>query len=179
MPSPSSLHTAHYWHGQLPVAFVFSVPGSREKSTDRPLAGATGENLDFALAYLRAKLPTVFASADRYAYRITNAYSTPIAKSLGHSSTEATDSQIITSENAARVLRDLEGCMTVILCGLKAQLLESVIRESGRIVACVWHTSNQALSGKFRAPVISTLSDSHARRKLRAQFWAKDLLHSL
>lgn len=172
-------HTAHHWQGQLPVAFVFSVPGSYEKSAGRPVAGATGENLSFALEHLHSELSAVFPSTDRYAYRITNAYAKPIAKSLGDASSQARDLQVQAPNNIARVLRDLDGCAFVILCGLKAQLLADSIRQDGRTVACSWHTSNQALSNKFSSVEVAKLPDAYARRRLRAKLWARELLISL
>ena len=175
----STIHTSHFWQGQLPVAFVFSVPGAHEKSACRPVAGATGENLSFALEHLHSALPAVFSSMDRYSYRITNAYSKPIAKSLGHASSQASDLQIQAPENIARVLRDINGCNFVILCGLKAQLLAESIRQPGRTVVCSWHTSNQALSNKFGSVEVSRLPEPHARRQLRARLWAQELLNSL
>lgn len=173
------VHTAHLWEGQLPVAFVFSVPGSHEKTAGYPIAGATGENLSFALELLHSELPAVFSSTDRYAYRITNAYSKPIAKSLGDVSSQASDIQVQAPENIARVLRDLNGCNLVILCGLKAQLLAESIRQNGKTIACSWHTSNQALSFKFCSHEVSKLSEANARRRLRAKLWAQELLNSL
>ncbi len=178
-PQPTGVNTAHYWQGQLPVAFVFSVPGSHEKSASYPVAGATGENLSFALEHLHSELPAVFSSTDRYAYRITNAYSKPIAKSLGDASSQASNSQVQASENIARVLRDLDGCNLVILCGIKAQLLAESIRHPRRTVVYSWHISNQALSNKFNSPDVCKLPDPSARRQLRAKLWAYELLNSL
>jgi hypothetical protein len=182
-PELLALHPAvdasHFWQGQLPVAFVFSVPGAHEKSAGRPLAGTTGENLSFALQHLHAQLPGVFSSIDRYAYRITNAYDMPIAKSLGNSSSEASDLQVKAPENIIRVLRDISGCNFVILCGLKAQLLSGPISQPSRTVVCAWHTSNQGLSKKFSPLEVSRLPESHARRQLRAKLWARDILKSL
>ncbi len=178
-PPPSVAHTAHHWQGQLPVAFVFSVPGAHEKFASCPVAGATGENLSFALKHLHTELPAVFSTTDRYAYRITNAYSKPIAKSLGDASSQASNSLVQTPENIARVLRDLDGCNLVILCGIKAQLLAESIRCPDRTIVCSWHTSNQALSNKFRSPEVSSLPKPCARRQLRAKLWAQELLNSL
>lgn len=169
----------HYWKGELPIAFVFSVPGSRENSAGRPVSGATGENLSFALDHLHSELPAVFSSTDRYAYRITNAYSKPIAKSLGDASSQASDRQVQAPENIARVLRDINGCSVVILCGLKAQLLAESIRKASKTVVCAWHTSNQALSNKFSSLEVSRLADPYARRQLRAKLWAQELINSL
>lgn len=169
----------HYWKGELPIAFVFSVPGAREKSAGRPVSGATGENLSFALEHLHSELPSVFSSTDRYAYRITNAYSRPIAKPLGDASSQATDEQIKAPENIARVLRDISGCSVVILCGRKAQLLAGLIRQDSKTVVCAWHTSNQALSNKYRSGEVSVLPEPHARRQVRARLWAQEIINSL
>lgn len=174
-----AVHASHLWQGQLPVAFVFSVPGAHEKAAGRPVAGATGENLSFAIEHLHSELPAVFSSTDRYAYRIANAYSTPIAKSLGDASSQASDLQVQAPENIVRVLRDINGCNFVILCGLKAQLLAESIRQPSRTIVCSWHTSNQALSNKFRSVEVSRLPEPHARRQLRARLWAQELLNSL
>ena len=113
----------HYSKGELSIAFVFSVPGARENSAGRPVSGATGENLSFALGHIHSELPAVFSSTDRYAYRIANAYSKPIAKSLGNASSQSSNKQVQAPENIAKVLHDIGGCSVVILCGLKAQLL--------------------------------------------------------
>lgn len=99
MPYRNSGVTTHYSSGTLLVAFVFSVPGAREKSADAPVAGITGENLLFALEYLHERRRAIFASPDRYKYRITNAYRKPVAKSLGDKSSQARDSQILESAN--------------------------------------------------------------------------------
>ena len=179
MPYSNSGVTTHYSPGTLPVAFVFSVPGAREKSAGAPVAGTAGENLSFALAYLHARLPAVFASPDRYAYRITNAYKEPFAKSLGDESSQARDSQILESANVKRVLRELDGCRTVILCGLKAQLLADEIRKSHKMVVCAWHTSNRALSGKYKTTEVTELLNSLERRKKRAELWAREILRKL
>jgi len=169
----------HYWKGELPIAFVFSVPGARENLADRPVSGATGENLSHALEYLCSQRPSVFSSVDRYAYRITNAFDRPIARSLGSASSEASNKQVQASENIARVLTDLNGCNLVVLCGIKAQLLAGAICLPNRTIVCAWHTSNQALSSKYRSPSVSKLMDSLARRQQRAKLWAQELLDSL
>jgi hypothetical protein len=175
----SAVYTAHYWQGQLPIAFVFSVPGAHEKFSSCPVTGATGENLSFALKHLHTELPAVFSSTDRYAYRITNAYSKPMAKSLGDASSQASNSQVQSPENIARILRDLGGCNLVILCGIKAQLLAKLVGLPDRTVVFSLHTSNLALSNRFRSPDVSNLPDPFARRQLRAKLWAQELINSL
>lgn len=170
---------AHFWMGALPLAFILSTPGHQEKTSGRPVAGATGDNLAFALEYLHSCCPALFPSPDRYCYRITNAYSKPIAKSLGHRSSEASDSEIRTAENVTRVLNDLKGCDIVILCGLKARLLSGSISGSGRRIACVCHTSNRGLSSTYSNQEISKLPTPSARRRHRAELWAQEVLECL
>lgn len=165
--------------GHLPVAFVFSTPGAKEKSSGRPVTGVTGENLSLALMHLHSELPTVFSSTERYAYRITNAYNWPTAKSLGDKSSQAADRLITTPTNIARVVKEIDGCNVVILCGLKAQLLAEPIRQIGPTVICSWHTSNQALFQKFSTTDVSKLSEPRSRRQLRVKLWAQELLDSL
>lgn len=171
--------TVHFWQGDQPVAFVFSVPGTHEKGTGHPVAGTTGENLSMALAHLSGAMPNLFPSKDRYAYRITNAYNNPIAQALGHSSSEATDAQVLASLNIARVVKELAGCHTVILCGLKAQLLHTSVAERERMVVCASHTSNQALASKFNTSAVRQLTSSRARREARVELWAQKLLENL
>ena len=169
----------HYCEGRYPVAFVFSVPGSHEVTSGEPVAGVTGENLKYSLKHLHAKLPSVFPSIERYEYRITNAYSEPIAKSRGDKSSQASNSQVLEPDNVARVFHELDGCSLVILCGVKAQLLAQAVLLSGRTVVCTWHTSNQALSSKFRSAEVSACEEPSGRRRLRAKLWAQELLNSI
>lgn len=168
--------SSHFWHGTCAVAFVFSVPGEIEKTSGRPISGSTGENLSMALEHLNSAMPDVFISTDRYAYRITNAYDQPIAKALGHIYTEATDAQVLQTENVARVIAEIDGCETVVLCGRKAQLLNEFITTPGRKVARVWHTSNQALCRKYNTTSVKQINNPRLRREERIKLWAKELL---
>lgn len=171
--------TPHFWLGVLPVAFVFSVPGRREKELGKPVAGATGDNLDAALKHLHSALPTIFQSPDRYQYRITNSYPEPIAKSLRHSSTQPRDGQVVDPANAERVLADLKGCHTVILCGQKPQLLFKSVRSVYPNTICASHLSNQSLNRKYKGPDVTRLTVPQIRRKKRVELWANDVLQSL
>lgn len=166
---------AHFWNGFLPTAFVFSVPGQKEMVANRPLSGVAGENLSFSLAHLNRSDPLIFPSVDRYAYRITNAYPHPIARSLGHRRSEPRASQILESQNVIRVFEELRECRNVVLCGLSAQMLFPAISERDRGVFCTWHTSNQALAQKFNPSEVALLSTPLARRRARAKLWAEDL----
>lgn len=169
----------HYNHGRINFAFVFSAPGAREVACKRPAAGVTGENLETALAYLAKVKPQVFGSADRYAYRITNAHKLPLARSRGDARTEATIPEVLKSENIARVLRDLEGCQLAVLCGHRAHLLAAQVRKAGIKVIEVSHTSNQALVAVHNTPTAKRGATPGDRRSVRALAWAEDLLSKL
>ncbi len=171
--------TPHFNKGKLPVAFVFSVPGARELDENKPVAGDTGENLAFALEYLHSASPEMFPSIDRYAYRITNSFTEPLAKSLGNKATEAKRSEVLEGANVARVVRELRGCMVVVLCGRRAQLLSGAIQSSETTVVHAWHTGNRALAGKYKNKKVSATSSPRARRSARAELWAKEVLQSI
>jgi uracil-DNA glycosylase len=93
----------HFCRGHIAVAFVFSVPGAKEMLDGKPVAGETGTNLDSALVRLKRARPTLFPSSHRYEYRITNAFSRPIAAALGHRTSEAPDTEIQAPHNVQRV----------------------------------------------------------------------------
>lgn len=167
--------SSHYNHGYLPLAFVFSVPGAVESNEHRPVSGATGENLSIALTYLHSWVPHLFESLDRYAYRITNTYVYPIAKSLGYKYSEARKADVVSFENIDRVRQDIVGCSVVVLCGLRAQLLSPYISTTGIATINAWHTSNQALSKKYNTLEIKGIPNATLRRNNRSRLWAKDL----
>ena len=171
--------TAHFNKGRLRLAFLFSAPGAREHAARRPVAGVTGENLDFALGYLHSKRPDLFASSERYAYRITNAFSQPLARSRGDRASEARRDQIVENANIARIKRELRGCDLVIVCGRKAQLLSRLLSTPRRSVIDMPHIGNRALSTQYSGRRFSAPASPIARRKLRARAWAEDLLRSL
>jgi hypothetical protein len=166
----------HYCCGNLSTAFVFSAPGAEEAHSGRPVSGDTGENLDIALALLNSARPALFPSASRYDYRITNAFSEPRAKSLGHKSSEARTSEIRDSQNVTRVIDELSGCNLVILCGNKAQLLFKSIEKCGREVIVAPHPGNKGLNMAFgRLPNVRGAAD---RRRQRVHSWVQRILNS-
>lgn len=168
----------HYHPGRHPIAFVFSAPGAREKASGMPVSGMTGENLQEALALLAQVRPDLFPSADRYDYRITNAFVQPLARSLGDRRTEATRNEILAPDNVARVKRELEGMRCVVLCGDKAaHLAEALAASAFRVVRCS-HTSNQALVSCHNDAATGGATPSE-RRKLRSRAWALFLLARL
>lgn len=173
-------HRSCYFNkGYLPIGFVFSAPGKEEARTDEPVAGGTGENLEWALAHLHAAAPAIFRSLHRYDYRITNAFADPIAHGLGHKTSEAKDSQVLGSRNVARLIQDLDGCDVVILCGKKAQLLIKPIRESGMAAITACHIGNKGLNNAFKLKEPCRMSSSLARRMERVRLWAEEIVAKL
>jgi uracil-DNA glycosylase len=166
---------AHFHPGLLPVAFVFSVPGTKEKDASVPVAGDTGDNLGIALGHLARCLPHIFESANRYDYRITNSFAEPHSKKIGTSHTEAKASQIRNPDNVRRVIEELKGCKLAILCGRRAQLLTAEIELAGIKAIHAWHTGNRALINKYTGARVAAESTPNARRQVRALLWAKDL----
>jgi len=169
----------HLCRGRIPLAFVFSAPGEREMLDGKPVAGETGTNLELALSHLHGSLPTIFPSSHRYDYRITNAISTPTAIALGHRTSEAPDTEIRAPSNVRRVLRELEGCSLVVLCGNKAKVLAPALRESGKTIIEVPHVGNKALNGKFVVPDCLRLNSSRARREHRVRLWADAVVRAI
>jgi uracil-DNA glycosylase len=171
--------TPHYCKGRLPVAFVFSAPGTEEVNRGRPVSGATGDNLEHALGHLSILAPQVFPSSHRYDYRITNAFAQPLAQDLGNGRTEATRAEILESTNVRRFLGDVEGCQLVILCGKKARLLFTMLEGTLPLVVQVAHIGNKGLNGCF--PLLGNwrLSSPADRRQERVRLWANDLVRKI
>jgi uracil-DNA glycosylase len=169
----------HYNHGKIALAFVFSAPGSREDECNRPAAGKTGENLEAALEHLVRFRPQLFESADRYAYRITNAHTAPLARSRGDMRSEAKITQILERGNVERVIKELEGCRHVVLCGRRAQLLAPHINQPNRQIIKVFHTSHQALVARHNTPSAKRGATPDRRHALRVLAWAEALLTQL
>jgi hypothetical protein len=168
---------AHFWQGRLGIGFVFSVPGTHEANKGRPLADASGENLNLALSsYLTRALPAVFPSSDRYAYRITNAYDVPMSKARGDKVTEAAAAQILAPKNVSRVIRELEGVDLVLLCGLKAQLLANAL--AGRPLVLTSHTSYSGLNARWHNWELGeewSNRSSSERTAERLRLWSEDV----
>jgi len=144
----------------------------------KPVAGDTGKNLGSALIHLNSDQPALFASLHRYDYRITNAIPTPMAISLGHRASEASDAEINAPGNVQRVLREVGGCCLVVLGGRKARLLAQAIQGSGKTVVRVPHVGNQGLNGTFEVPDRLRLTPSLAREH-RVKRWADAVLRAI
>lgn len=170
--------TPHFCKGHIPVAFVLSAPGNDEVIAGRPAAGATGENLEGALIYLNACAPNLFFSTHRYDYRITNAFSQPLAKNIATGRTEASRTEILGENNIERFLSDIEDCKHIILCGAKAGYLSSVLEREMFSVFCTAHIGNKGLNGKFKLPPEWKKTSPVERRQERIRRWANMVLQS-
>ena len=169
----------HHNRGALRVAFVYSASGSREKKGGRPAAGVTGENLQMALELLKVQAPSLFPSADRYSYRITNAFMQPLARARGDKRSEASATEILDPQNIRRVTTEVKGCTIVVLCGNRPHLFASDLRKQGVRVVEAAHTGNQGLVSKHNTPAAKCGTSPGSRRELRAHAWAAALLSSL
>ena len=146
----------------------------------RTSAGTTGENMTTALSLLCDLRPDLFPSADRTHYRITNAFAHPLARSLGHTRTEATKGEVLAVENISRVLTELDGCSLILLCGTRATwLLPHVSAVSGRHTVAMSHLSNQALASKHNTVYARNRPTSTMRRRARVQSWVQDAINKL
>jgi hypothetical protein len=168
----------HFCRGRLPLAFVFSVPGEEEMRAGKPVAGQTGKNLEEALIHLKSAQPARFPSLDRYDYRITNAFSTPMAKALGHSTSEASNAEIRAEPNVRRVIQEIAGCTVVVLSGNKARLFATDIGAKGMTVGGVPHVGNTGLNGSYGVPDRLRLAPSLAREH-RVKQWADAVLRAI
>lgn len=110
--------------------------------------------------------PTTGLVSNVYYWESLGALQEPRAKSLGHASSEAKASEIRTSANIARVIKDLSGCNLVLLCGKKAQLLSAAIEACGMQVVKVPHPGHRGLNKAF----------STYPKERRIYRWAKSAL---
>ncbi len=169
--------TPHFCKGYIPVAFVLSAPGNDEVNAGRPAAGATGENLEGALSYLNTCAPNLFSSTHRYDYRITNAFSQPLAKNIATGRTEASRTEILREENTKRLLSDIGDCTHIILCGEKAGYLSSALEHKQFSVICTSHIGNKGLNGKFKLSIDWKRKLPVDRRQERIRLWANKVLY--
>lgn len=139
--------TAYFNHGceNIKIAFMFSCPGQKEETNNRPVTGVTGENLDILLGMLNQKNPTLFPYADRYHYRITNAWS-QIEYKAKSGRTEAKLSEIKNPLNIQRIREDIQGMDYVIFFGKSAQAANKYLNLDGVKVIFSRHTSFQSLN---------------------------------
>ena len=115
-----------------PVAFMFACPGQKEQAAGRVVAGATGKNLNTLLSILaeieNEKIRTLFPSADRYDYLITNASDTVHYPALDKTSLPS-KKEYGAEENVARLCGELEEVKYVIAFGAQAKDVSSLAKS--------------------------------------------------
>ncbi|TAN14605.1 MAG: hypothetical protein EPN35_14900 [Rhodanobacter sp.] len=167
----------HLCPGKLHTAFVFSVPGRHEEKGSQPVAGATGTNLNNALAILHVRRPDLFESSEKYDYRITNAYHKPIWPKQNNGRSEATADEIKGPSNRDRVVRELEDCTLIVWCGKKAQHVERLVanRLARKIHIEVPHLSPRAL-WSLKVPPGSPSLEGATVYEARIELWVARVL---
>jgi uracil-DNA glycosylase len=114
------------------VAFMFACPGQKEQAAGRVVAGATGKNLNMLLSILaeseNEKVRTLFPSADRYDYLITNASNTVHYPALDKTSLPS-KKEYADDANLERLCVELKNIKYVIAFGAQA-------KDVSRLVEC-------------------------------------------
>lgn len=115
-----------------PVAFMFACPGQKEQAAGRVVAGATGKNLNMLLSILaeseNEKVRTLFPSADRYDYLITNSSDTVHYPALDKTSLPS-KKEYSDGANIARLCGELESMKYVIAFGAQAKDVSRLVEN--------------------------------------------------
>ncbi len=129
------------------LAFVFICPGRFEAARGYPCAAGTGANLTRVLIELNRRAPVVFASPQRNAYVITNAWSQVEYPALTGRSVP-TEAEVLEPGNLARLDSELASVERVIACGAQAQAAMRAIsaRRSALQVAYARHLSQRSVN---------------------------------
>ena len=111
----------------IKTAFIFACPGQEEEKSGRLVNGQTGKNLDAMLGYLKAEMPELFPSVDRYDYRITNS-SESVHYMAFDGRTEPSRKEIKSPENLERLASDISGYDVIITFGNSAAFAAEKIK---------------------------------------------------
>ena len=114
------------------VAFMFACPGQKEQAAGRVVAGATGKNLDMLLSVLmeseNIKISSLFPSANRYDYLITNASNIIHYPALDKTSLPS-KSEYSEKSNLERLCGELECVKYVIAFGAQAKDVSRLVEN--------------------------------------------------
>jgi uracil-DNA glycosylase len=116
------------------TGFVFICPGRHEARRGYPCAAGTGANLNRVLAVLQGRRPDWFASADRLAYVVTNAWPRVEYPALTGRSVP-TEAEVLAPDNLARLAAELAALDLVVACGAQAQAAVRALAAAGRLRA--------------------------------------------
>lgn len=154
-----------------PVVIVLSAPGQREELANKPAAGQTGRTLSLALAEFHRRRPELFPSPEKDDYRIANAATTVhyLAKT---GRTEASDAELFSPRNLARLAADLAGKSTIIALGGRARAAVEAAGFTPRFSGP--HPSMQFINRNYKVEGAT----SGERAKLRLARYVEALLAS-
>ena len=130
------------------TGFVFICPGRFEQSRGYPCAAGTGANLARALVQLNQRAPSLFGSAERSAYVVTNAWNQVEYPALTGRSVPG-EAEVLTPDNLTRLLGEIEALPTVVACGAQAHAaLRQLVaeRRTRAAVAYARHLSQRSVN---------------------------------
>ncbi|MBK9361253.1 MAG: hypothetical protein IPM99_09125 [Rubrivivax sp.] len=153
------------------TGFVFICPGRHEASRGYPCAAGTGANLNRVLAVLHARRPDRFASADRRAYVITNAWQAVEYPALTGRSVP-TEAEVLAPANLARLAAEVETLDLVVACGAQAQAAVRALTATGRLQA-------HAAFGRHLSQRAVNMIPGGADTPSRIERWCDDLIAQL
>lgn len=149
---PTSIYRKPGCHIALPVGkcevgFVFICPGQYEEKYGIPCSGQTGRMLEAAIPLLFEKLPTIFSSATRKDYLITNAWA-QVEYRKKTSRSRPRKSEVLSHENLEGLYHEVKSLQYIVACGILAHNAVERCRTDFQLKAVVArapHTSRQAL----------------------------------
>lgn len=159
--APSVQNAVHLECGRSnDVAFVFSCPGRAEEEArpQGPAKGDTGDNLDALLSIMRERYAgtVIKITAQRKFVRgeiwITNAWDGVIFPGPENENSEATDDQVVSTDNLNRLRQELSDIeYAIICCGAKASLAIRQLQDQKRLsshigVFHILHLGNKSLN---------------------------------
>lgn len=149
MPEPRPPAAVHHQPSAgARTGFVFICPGRHEANRGYPCAAGTGANLARVLVQLHALAADDFASPDRAAYVVTNAWPQVEYPALtGRSVPEV--AEVLQPQNLARLQAEVAGLSVLIACGQQAQAAVRALVAQGRLparVAYARHLSQRSVN---------------------------------
>ncbi len=135
--------------GRIATVFMASCPGAKEQAAGRPLAGASGRNLEAALPHLQSRFGAdLFPSLRLDDYTLTNAWPR-IEHPAATGRSEATAAEVMAPDNLAAAARRIGDPFCLVALGERAAVLGRALRPrrlvSGR------HPSPLSLNIRFRS----------------------------
>jgi hypothetical protein len=153
------------------TGFVFICPGRFEAARGYPCAAGTGANLARALTQLNALAPTLFPSAARDQYVITNSWDRVEYPALSGRSVPA-EAEVLAAANLARLRREIEQLAIVVACGAQAHAAVRALLDQGALrarAAYARHLSQRSVN------MIAGASDTPGRIRR----WCEGVLEQL